>query len=399
MHIVFLTKQPFPFGEAEINRQISYAKEMVRMGHQVTFLCLQSHGTPQTNPSNNQARGKYLGIDFIYTEGSPYWPDKASWVRKQWLHTKSYLQSLLFLFSNRNNIDIIQIYNGDLQMFHLYSQVSKFFKKPLVHERSELPDIVKQKDKLERTAKGKKYINSIEKAFGVFDGWILETQTLVDYYLKFAKKEAKHIIAPMTVEIDRFSGIEPCDLGYGKYIAYCGNMREVDGISILIKAFAQIAPKYLDYKLLLAGVSDEMEAQKKLVKEKGLEDRVVFLGRLSRDEVPPFLSGASVLALASPLSARASATMPCKVGEYLCTKKPVVVTGQGELFKYLADGKNAFLAVPDSEDSFALKLDEVLSNYPRALGVAEEGFQVPLKYFNSTVQAQRIVELYKKLVQ
>ncbi len=56
----------------------------------------------------------------------------------------------------------------------------------------------------------------------------------------------------MTVDIAKYSEPTKTLSPYSPYIAYCGNMSEADGVSILIKAFALIADNS-PYKLVLAG--------------------------------------------------------------------------------------------------------------------------------------------------
>ena len=200
-------------------------------------------------------------------------------------------------------------------------------------------------------------------------------------------------------ESERFSDVPKTESVYGNYIGYCGNMRDYDGVSILIRAFGKIALKYPTINLVLAGNSPDVENQKRIVEELDIKDRVFFIGRLNRDEVPQFLSNASVLALASPTSDRACASMPCKVGEYLCTDVPVVVTALGELPKYLTDGVDSFLAIPDSVDGFADKLEDALSDMPRANKIGIEGHRTAMREFDGEKQAERIIAFFESLTE
>ena len=117
-----------------------------------------------------------------------------------------------------------------------------------------------------------------------------------------------------------------------------------------------------------------------------------------RDDVPVLLAGAYALALASPTSIRSCASMPCKVGEYLCTGRPVIVTGLGEIPKYVQDGVSAYLAKPDSAELFAEKLDEALKDSDTASSIGLNGKDVALREFSSPVQAGRIVSFFHSLL-
>lgn len=401
MKVVIPYTNPFPFGDANANRLISYAKELVRLGLEVEVHALQPSVRPThiKNPNipKPDVEGYFEGIHYIHTSGSTFWPEHGrSKLSKIWILIKSYLSSAYRISKTHNSVDYLQVCVANTFTFYFYRIISKKYNLKYIVERGELPYFIKHPEKAKGIFAALK-ANITKRSYSFFDGWILETQNLVDYYLTVAKKDAKYCIVPMTVEEDRFAGLSKTKTPFGRYIGYCGNMCEDDGISVLIGSFAKIATKYSDVKLVLAGYSPDVPAQKKLVEDLGVTNQVVFLGRLSRNEVPQFITDAEVLALASPLSIRASATMPCKVGEYMCTGNPVVVTGQGEIFKYLHDGDNAFLAKPDSEEDFASKLDYVLSHKEEAKAVGENGRLSAIVDFGSAEQAKRIVEFYKSL--
>ncbi len=396
MNIVIITREEFPYGSAATNRMLTYLPGLVARGHQVTVLCLFLSRKENIALLDEKGECVYNGVRIKYTSGKKCWPiGTKKYLSKAYLFLKARLKAKLFF--NNNAIDIVQLYIPDVNIYERYGKLCRRLGIKYVLEKSELPNIIKQRDRFTHSLKGRRYIRRTEKAYGLFDGWILETQKLFDYYGNFFSPHAKCAIIPMTVDVDRFNKVKQFDPRYGSYIAYCGNMQEVDGISILIKAYALIQPKYPNVKLVLAGDSTDVPAQKELVISLGIKDNVFFVGRLSRDEVPQFLANATVLALASPTSERACATMPCKVGEYLCTENPVVVTGLGEINKYLKDHESAFLAQADSEEAFANKLNEVLSDITSANVVGRRGREVAIKNFSTETQVIRIEKFYNDL--
>lgn len=399
MNVVIITDEQFPYGNAASNRLLTYLPGLVSLGNEVTILCL--HLTREENAVllDKHASCIHQGVTIRYMKGRKTWPfESKNYIKKAFLKIRGGCGPVFFLLKNRRKIDIVQICSTKISLYEKYGWWCKTLGLKYVIERSELPDIVKKKNKFECTPRGGKYIRRSQKAFGLFDGWILETQNLVDYYSQFFSSNTEYVVVPMTVEIDRFNKEKQTSSKYGQYIGYCGNMSEVDGISILIKAYSLIKPKFPEVKLVLAGDSNEVSAQKELAKELMIEDSVIFVGRLTRDEVPQFLADAQMLVLASPTSERACATMPCKVGEYLCTGNPVVVTGLGELNKYLKDGENAFLAQADSEEAFAEKMMAVLKNPKKASEIGEKGKQVAISNFSAEVQVKRIDKFYHQLM-
>lgn len=396
MKTIVVIDYPFPYGGAETNRIISYTKELSDLGHDITMHCLQPVELSDYNKHPIPYCGFFEGLQYIYTSKTACWPEhgKQKW-KKIFLWFMSYINSLLLIVKNAKDVDCVLIYSADYKKYFFYYFVSRLCNIVLLLERSEFPIIFYQKDRYNQNILLKLKKKIIEKSYKLFDGWILETQNLVDYYKNYANKKSKFCIVPMTVEVERFADIEISPNLYGDYIAYCGNLKDIDGVSILIKAFAIIANKYSSLKLVLAGNSDEMCKHKTLVKKLDIESKVIFLGRIDRDMVPSFLANAKILALASPTSERSCATMPCKVGEYLCTGVPSVITGLGEIHKYIKDNESAFLAEPDSEFKFAEKIDFVLSDYTNALRVAQKGKEIAKHSFSGKTQA-KIVDSFLK---
>jgi glycosyltransferase involved in cell wall biosynthesis len=119
------------------------------------------------------------------------------------------------------------------------------------------------------------------------------------------------------------------------YLAYCGNMDGIkDGLEILLEAFSRMGDRHPDLKLLLIGDdSDENKKEKLLtvIEDLNLDDRVFFTGQVDRDEMPRLLGNALLLVVAKPDNEQNSGNFPIKVGEYLATGVPVVLTSVGEI--------------------------------------------------------------------
>ncbi len=405
MYIPIIRTGPFPYGQASANRVLSYALEMVKLGHEVEVISLVTYDQPFTDEEREDLMRRsaitYRGVNVHYASGRDFWPrEKGKKLKKLRLYLRGIIGARKLLMRRKGEYTSIMMYSSWVVQYFWFSFVAKRNNAKLVVECAELPSIEQNKSKYEKSFKGHLFIYFTKKAFKKPDAWILETQHLVDYYIPLGKPNCHYLVVPMTVDIAKYSEPTKTFSPYSPYIAYCGNMAEADGISILIKAFGLIADKFPSYKLLLAGDSPAVPAQKQLAADLGLGERVVFLGIISSESVPQFLANASFLVLASPTSIRSTTTMPCKVGEYLCTANPVIVTNLGEIPKYLTDGVSAFLPEPDSSVQFALGLEKAMNtDRDTLISIGREGYKVAEANFNSTVQAKRIVDFLIELAE
>lgn len=216
---------------------------------------------------------------------------------------------------------------------------------------------------------------------------------LKELFVSKGVSEGKVQIINMTVDLSRFDGLRK-DRSKGRYIAYCGNAsNNKDGVDKLIKSFALISQDYKDVKLLIMGKAPSKnisEGNLYLAQKLGVQEKVIFTGQIPSSQVPQLLMDATVLALARPDSQQAEYGFPTKLGEYLLTGNPVVVTKVGDIPKFLEDGISAYLSSPSSDVEFASKLSKALCDEQTSLIVGENGKKVALKSFNSIREASKV---------
>jgi glycosyltransferase involved in cell wall biosynthesis len=397
MNIFILTNEPFPIGMAATNRIISYARGIAELSHHVKVLCLrptESESRPVYNPN---IRGEYNGIHFEYVSGTTIWPKNK--LLKLFYVTKGYYNSikLIYGFNKINNINCLLLVSNRALNIIIFFLLSRILNLPYIQEKSEYPFVL-----LKKTLFGRIYAYFyVTCIYKLFDGMIIMTNPLLEYFKSRVRKNAKLIVVPMTVEPERFIGNTSKINESSRYIAYCGSLAgNKDGIPILIDAFQRIADKYEDVKLYIIGNgadSDNLGKLKAQVSRLNLEGKVVFTGKVHRDDMPHYLCNASALALARPSGLQSHGGFPTKLGEYLSTGNPVAVTNVGEISRYLTDGVNAFIAEPDSAAAFAEKLDYILSNAAIAEKIGLSGREVVLSTFTYKVQSKRIVEFIDQL--
>jgi glycosyltransferase involved in cell wall biosynthesis len=113
--------------------------------------------------------------------------------------------------------------------------------------------------------------------------------------------------------------------------------------------------------------------------------------------IPKYLCGASLLVLSIPKSLQAQGGFPTKLGEYLVTGNPVVVTKVGEIEDYLTDGYDSYLAEADSVDSFSEKMIDALNNIEQSRMIGLKGKENALKNFNYLTQAESVIRFIESM--
>lgn len=229
-------------------------------------------------------------------------------------------------------------------------------------------------------------------------GMLVISKALADYFDKLGIGNIA--IINMFVDTKRFDDVK--NDTDRKYIAYCGTISPFkDGVDCLIKAFALFHKSHPDYELKLIGRFENEEAEKNLkglVKEYHLEQAVCFTGMINPEDMPRLLCGAQMLALARPDNEQARYGFPTKLGEYLATRKPVVVTCVGEIGLFLKDGVNCRMANPNDEIDFADKMSWVADHYDVALKLGEKGKELTKQEFSSLEQSKKALAFMKDII-
>lgn len=296
---------------------------------------------------------------------------------------------LNYLFSLIKSIFLIRKYN--VVFFSLANywviRILYFFSKKstkIIHERTEHPSLFG----------GEKYLKSYLKLCCNFDKLLVISTSLRTYFVENGIAEDKICLYPMLFNPQRLDKSDGEFLDF-PYMAYTGEMSgNKDGVYNLIESFSLFSMQNQDYRLVLVGDSynkNEFNKIKQHVIDKGLKDRVIFTGRVTTDKVLVYLRNAKILLLARPNNFQAKYGFPTKLGEYLATGNPVIVTKTSDIAMYLKDGESAFIVQPDDNNAFASKMLYVVDNYEKAIVVGNNGKMKVYDDFNYFIQTKELL--------
>lgn len=323
----------------------------------------------------SKVHGDYPNIEFIYLWGNGRG-------RKLSIILSSYIRLLKYL---RNNNNIFTNYPK------LMCLPLGLFNINLFHERTEHPDVVRNTKSYLSNILNRIYLYNCRKLKGLF----VITNNLKEYFISQGVKSDRISVVNMVVDPDRFEGLGLIKQE-DRYIAYCGTVSiGKDGVDCLIESFKIVADKIADVKLYIIGgfiSAKDKDSIYRSVENYGLNDRIVFTGRVLPEKMPYVLKGAKALVLARSDNKQATYGFPTKLGEYLLTENPVVITRTGEINLFLEDMKSALIAVPNNIDSISQKIIWALENETEAMIIGKEGKEVALRSFNYKIEAEKIAK-------
>lgn len=358
-------------GEAWTNRVLAYAKGFSEQGAEVVICFLI------TDKSRKQCQ-----IDIPNVKMVNYWERDGFLTKK--VRQLSFVKNLMLFIKEIKKDDMVFFYGLYKYQFWIVNHFKKRAK--MFCESTEHPDAITQHND--------NYKEWLKDNLNQHRAFFVISHSLKNYYISIGvDKERIHVIN-MFVDTNRFSNLKKTPSV--KYIAYCGAVSyDKDGVNILIESFSKFYSNHKDYILYIIGKGVEpsvMGKLKDLAKQLEVDHSVVFTGSVSPQEMPQLLFNANILALARPDNLQAQNGFPTKLGEYLATGNPVVVTRVGEIPLFIKHKENGFLADPNPE-SFSEQLTWVADNYDQALLIGRRGRELAYNDFSYYTQSKKALDI------
>lgn len=214
----------------------------------------------------------------------------------------------------------------------------------------------------------------------------------VSHYLKeFIESELKVkkpvFILPNLLDPEIFATNNSTEFMPNKItIGYMGTPTRKDGVTDLIQSFSVLNKMYSNTHLLIIGDTiggeSEIPKLKKLALELDCIDNITFTGLISFDKIPALINSCQILALTRPNGIFAEAGFPTKLGEYFACKKPVLITGIGDIPLYLTNEEHAIIVTPEDIDDIVKGFQKIIENKELSNNIAEKGFNWMNKNLN-----------------
>ncbi|MFA5098901.1 MAG: glycosyltransferase [Candidatus Paceibacterota bacterium] len=182
----------------------------------------------------------------------------------------------------------------------------------------------------------------------------------------------------------------------GKSICYIGRVSYEKSIDQIIRAFVIMLKKMPDLTLVIAGGGPEEEKLKKLAKELGVKEKVIFTGPYNytfKGDIVKIIQANDLY-----MTACKNEVMPLAILEAMATGLPLVVVKEKGLSEpsLMVDGKNGFFAKTDDPKDMAEKALKILSNSRLAAKFGKESRAKAEEYSNEKI-TNKLIDFYEKI--
>ena len=143
-------------------------------------------------------------------------------------------------------------------------------------------------------------------------------------------------------------------------VGFAGSFYAYEGLDLLIEAVALLAPRRPDLHVLLVGGGPQEQALGALARERGLSDRVTFVGRVPHADVQRYYQLIDVLAYPRRRMRLTEIVTPLKPLEAMAQGRMFVASDVGGHRELVRDGETGFLFPAGDADALAQTIESVL---------------------------------------
>jgi glycosyltransferase involved in cell wall biosynthesis len=342
------------------------ATSLVEAGFQVAVIC-------PTGGEHVRPFERLEGVS-IYRYPSPratrghlsyFWEFIYCWVMTAYLS---------FRVLRREGFDVIQACNPP-DTFFLLGWFYKLVGKKFVYDQHDLcPEVY--------LARFKRRPNLLYRGLLALERLTYATADLVivtnESYREVAErrggvKPERSVVVRSAPDLRRFRAAMPdpaAKRGRAHLVAYLGVMAPQDGVDLLIDSIEHIVKQRerKDISFVLIGSGDSFDDLRTLAHERGLDEQVLFTGRVPDEEVARLISTADVCVSPDPKNELNDRSTMNKVLEYMALGRPIVAFDLKET--RFSAGEAAVYATPNDPGDFG---DQVLALLADPARCAEMG--------------------------
>ncbi|PKM34804.1 MAG: glycosyltransferase, exosortase A system-associated, partial [Gammaproteobacteria bacterium HGW-Gammaproteobacteria-10] len=219
--------------------------------------------------------------------------------------------------------------------------------------------------------------------------------------------DSKITVIPNAVDIDKFSfGVEPdqplreqLGLVDKVVLGFIGSFYAYEGIPLLLDALPAILKEIPDVRLLLVGGGPQDDAIKQKARDLGLQDKVVFTGRVPHDRVQDYYNQVDIFVYPRLSMRLTDLVTPLKPLEAMAQGRLVVASDVGGHKELIDDEKTGYLFAAGNAESLAQTVLRLLSNRSQWDAIRANGRRFVEERRNWAYSVSRYQNVYRSLLQ
>ncbi len=411
MKIGFFTDRYYPQVDGVAVSVELFAKELIKLGHEVVIFAPQSADKKQTDPAYVVRFRSFPSIWYEdHRDTMPFTPAIIKQVRSHKLdivhiHTPAQIGLLGMRIAKEDNIPVVSTHHTDID------QYVRVYKKMMIGVLLGIlvaPALMKATDKYKEILPYLKPNRSIKtwnrklilESIGIFyqncDAVIAPSLKMVESLKDYGNFDNVHIL-PTGIdlqELDIKTDFKPRRYyqidSDGPLLLFVGRLGKEKNIQLIIRSMPKILESSPGAKLLIVGDGPYSEELKELAEATGVRQNIVFTGMLNRAKTFACFKTSDIFCFASLTD-----TQGLVLNEAAIVSKPIVFLDPE--ISPLAEDKVTGILAKNSVSSFAAACIKLIGNKDLATDYGKKAKSIAMT-ITIDKQAKKLLKIYSDIV-
>lgn len=178
-----------------------------------------------------------------------------------------------------------------------------------------------------------------------------------------------------------------------KVVLFVGRLQACKGLDVLIDALAEIADDRVVLLVVGGGYADD--SYRKQAEEKGVRQRVIFVGPVSHDrDLPLYYNVCDLLVLPSTYME----AFPLVVLEAMASGKPAIVSSLPGPSQLVENGVDGFITPVNDRAALKEKMEYLIANGERSRTMGQAGRKKMIARYSWTDIALRLENAFRSIL-
>lgn len=410
MKIGFFTDRFYPQVDGVAVSVDIFAKELIKLGHEVVVFCPQSADKKQRDPSYVV---RFRSIPSFWYEGHrdtmPFSASIIDMVKAHdfdiiHIHTPAQIGVLGLRVGKEDNIPVVITHHTDIDQYtRIYKKVmlgvlfgilvAPALLKSTKHYKEILPNLKPKKNI--KTWNRKLIIESVGILYKNCDAVIVPSEKMRKSLKEYGYNKSVHLL-PTGIDLKESKLGSDIDaratFGIDKHaplLLFVGRLGVEKNIQLIIKSMPKVLTKNPDAVLLIVGDGPYADELRELASSLGVEKSIKFVGMQGRDVTFASFEACDIFCFASTTD-----TQGLVLNEAAIKSKPIVFVDEG--ISPLAEDGVTGIRAGNSIASFSTACNELINNTQLANKYGENANRIA---HTITIQKQavKLLDIYKQL--
>gem|GEM_PF-23868 len=176
--------------------------------------------------------------------------------------------------------------------------------------------------------------------------------------------------------------------------SYIGTIGMAHGLEVTLEAAKILKQKgRTDIAFCLVGDGASRERLQEEAKEAGVDDVVIFPGRLPKDQMPSVIASSNACLVHLKGCQLFGTVLPSKIFETMAMGRPVIMGVRGEALNIVLEAKAGLEMEPDSAESLVESVEKIADAPNLATELSQAARDYVAKHYNRDILAKRFAQL------